>query len=278
MAYDIASTEIDGLRMEYLRRAAGPNTIVFLHGYAAGKDVFYEQFEAAALKDYSLLAIDLPGCGGSDRSTAPTADYTLPALALRIKRVLAALEITSPLVAGWSLGGHVGIEMAGRGFDMAGLMIFGTPPLGPGSAQIEDAYVQSAAMAAGLKERPSPADTQTYIQGLYGTLTPLPNGFFTLAASCDSALQPAIGAHWASGDFGCDQVTVVAGWARPLCILHGEGDVFVSGNYISALPYRNLWRGAVVRLPGIGHAPFVEDADAFNAVLTGFAADVFRAD
>lgn len=272
---EIGRMPVNGLEVEYWRYRRGPRTIVFLHGNSAGKEVFHRQFDAFAKKDYSLLAIDLPGHGGSSDSKSPEADYCFPAFALLIKRLLAGLGITSPLLVGWSLGGHVVIEMAGRGFDLAGAMIFGTPPVGPGFADFEKAFLPSEAMAVTLKEAPTAQELNRYVKGLYGSLEDVPDAFIKLAERMDGAVRSHMGAHWAKGDEGCHQKTIVAGWEKPLCVLHGEMDEFVSGDYLGALAWRNLWSGEIIRLPTAGHAPFVETPDRFNELLSAFAGDVF---
>lgn len=273
---EIDRQSIGDLEIEYWRAGAGSKTIVFIHGNSAGKEVFHHQFATLSRQGYSLLAIDLPGHGGSSDSKSPERDYNFPAFALLVKRLLAALNIETPLLVGWSLGGHVVIEMAGRGFDIAGAMIFGSPPVGPGLGEdFERAFLPSEAMAVTLKENPSSDDLATYVNGLYGSLNPRPEAFARLAERMDGAVRSHMGAHWAAGDEGCHQKTVVAGWDKPICVIHGDEDVFASGDYIVNLKWRNLWRNEVIRMEGVGHAPFVETPDRFNSILSAFSADVF---
>jgi pimeloyl-ACP methyl ester carboxylesterase len=44
--------------------------------------------------------------------------------------LLRKLGVTEVIVFGWSLGGHIGIEMLACFLGMRGLMITGTPPVG----------------------------------------------------------------------------------------------------------------------------------------------------
>lgn len=268
-------TTIGELEIEYWHAQSGEHTIVFVHGNSAGKEVFFKQFEALSSKGYSLLSIDLPGHGGSSDSKTPEQDYNFPAFAILLKKLLADLGIQNPLMVGWSLGGHVVIEMAGRGFHLAGAMIFGTPPVGPGmGADFQRAFLPTEAMAVTLNPSPSSDELNAYIKGLYGSYSPS-DAFVRLAKRMDGAVRGHMGAHWATGDEGCHQRTVVAGWEKPLAVLHGDEDQFVNGQYLDALAWRNLWRGDVIHLPGVGHAPFIERPEEFNALLSDFAADVF---
>ncbi|WP_323853773.1 alpha/beta hydrolase, partial [Xenorhabdus koppenhoeferi] len=49
--------------------------------------------------------------------------------ALTVIEVLEKLAINSVVVFGWSLGGHIGLEMLALFPKMIGLMICGTPPI-----------------------------------------------------------------------------------------------------------------------------------------------------
>ncbi len=271
----VDSEDIDGLSIEYWRYQGGQNTIVFLHGNSAGKEVFYHQFAGLQDAGYDLLAIDLPGHGGSADSPNPERDYNFPALALRLHRLLKVLGISRPLIAGWSLGGHIAIEMAGRGFDMGGLMLFGTPPMGPGMVDFERAFVASDAMAVTLKEERTAADLAVYTKGLYGSLDPIPPAFLDLARRADGRCPSHVGTHWSKGEEGCHQRTVVRGWERPICILHGKEDAFVSEGYLATLTAEHFWTQSVVMLPDVGHAPFLEAPNVFNDTVEAFAKTVF---
>jgi len=267
---------VDGLGIDCWYMESGMQTILFLHGNSAGKEVFFRQFEALADSGYSLLALDLPGHGGSSDSSNPERDYSIPALALTIRRLLEDLGIERPLVVGWSLGGHIAIEMAGRGFDLAGLMIFGTPPMGPGGTEFERAFVPSEAMQITLKAERTPLDLEVYLRGLYGRLERIPEAFVALARRADGRCPACIGAHWSSGTEGCHQRTVVLGWERPVCLLHGDEDVFVSRDYLNSLPEAGLWSKSLIVLPEVGHAPFLEATEVFNEILASFARSAFE--
>lgn len=55
------------VKLHYKYRRTGGELLLFIHGLACSKESFYEAWNQKILKKYSLLAVDLPGFGKSDR-------------------------------------------------------------------------------------------------------------------------------------------------------------------------------------------------------------------
>ncbi len=107
------------------RRGQGRRTLVLLHGWALNSRVF-DTLAATLERDFSLLALDLPGHG---RSAEPDSlrqrGWTLPALA-----ALALPQVPhGALLLGWSLGGQVALQLAHDApGHVAGLVLVSTTP------------------------------------------------------------------------------------------------------------------------------------------------------
>ncbi|HFB55181.1 MAG TPA: alpha/beta hydrolase [Hellea balneolensis] len=80
--------------------------------------------------------------------------------------------------------------------------------------------------------------------------------------------------HWMGGGDGHTQYDTIAKWEKPICVAHGNLDPFVMLDYLQTAPWRNLWQEKIFEFPHCGHAPFLEDPAAFNAVLEEFAEHV----
>jgi len=78
---------------------------------------------------YRLICIDLPGYGESDAPTLPVKTYSFPGFADAVTEVINSLELENFIVVGWSLGGHVALELTSRLPQLQGLLITGTPPI-----------------------------------------------------------------------------------------------------------------------------------------------------
>ncbi len=273
----VERVDVEGAPLSVWRSGAAENTIVFIHGNSACKEVFYEQFSALSKTDISFLAVDLPGHGCSVNAVDPESTYCVSGYARTLKKLLDQMRIHRPILAGWSLGGHIAIEMAGRGFDIAGLALCGAPPSGPGLTEMLEAFTSSPAMEITTKQDAGREEMNAYTQSLYACMPEIPQHFFNAAWRTDGRARRIMGEHWVGGMEGCHQKTVVAGWRNPICVMHGTGEMFFSEEYLKALEWRNLWRTKIHSIAGAGHAPFIEAPGAYNAILIDFAQDIFDA-
>lgn len=261
------------LSLEYWHLQRGHKTVVFIHGNSAGKEVFYEQFKYFADHNYSLLAIDLPGHGGSANAKNPAETYTIPAYARTIQQVLKQLNVNTASLVGWSLGGHIAVEMIGAGFPANSVFITGTPPMGPGLDDFLAAFLPTPSGTVTTSAEASVEAIHAYTADLYGSLNPIPEHFYKLAERTDGRARARMGEHWASATEGYNQPAVTATWNGPISVGHGIRDQFISRDYLYALEWANLWNGQIQEFTESGHAPFLEEPQEFNALLHKFLAE-----
>lgn len=271
------STKVGDQRIAFLQSGPLDKTIVFIHGNSACKEAFVEQFNVLQESGFGVLALDLPGHGASADAQNPTTQYTIPSYAKLIASLCAQLEINNPLLCGWSLGGHIAIEMAAESTEYSGLMIFGTPPVGPGIENIETAFLASNLSDVTGAENPPRDRLETYISELYGTLQRVPEILVTAGLRADGRSRSTMSAHWASGSNGHDQRTLVQGWRGPILMLHGIDDPFISGDYFKSLDVPGDGSGPTFKvIEDVGHAPFIEAPDFFNAHLLELCKRCFK--
>ncbi|MGW5083238.1 alpha/beta fold hydrolase [Micromonospora echinospora] len=99
---------VDGRRVRCRISGDGP-PVVLLHGIGRTLDDFAALHTALA-RDHLVLAVDLPGHGGSAPLDGP---HTLPALAGAVARFLDVAGVTGPAhLVGNSLGGAVAMRLA----------------------------------------------------------------------------------------------------------------------------------------------------------------------
>jgi len=91
-------------------RKAGRELVLFIHGLACSKESFDGAWEEPKLKKYSLLAVDLPGFGGSSRPGSFS--YTMEDHAGVVYEILRKFPQRKVHIVGHSMGGAVAVMVA----------------------------------------------------------------------------------------------------------------------------------------------------------------------
>jgi 2-succinyl-6-hydroxy-2,4-cyclohexadiene-1-carboxylate synthase len=86
------------------------STIVLLHGFTGSKDG-WQALRRALASRRRVVAVDLPGHGGTAASAEPSAD-SLAATARLIVRALDSIEVRRFSLLGYSLGGRIALGLA----------------------------------------------------------------------------------------------------------------------------------------------------------------------
>ena len=143
--------------------------VVFLHGNSSRKEVFEAQLGSALRGRYRLVALDLPGHGGSQDAADPQRSYTIPGYAAAVREVLDRLGIQRPILVGWSLGGHIAIELMAATPRPLSVVITGTPPFAKSRESIGEAFRPTPAML--LTGKPEFTDEEALV---YARMTTTP--------------------------------------------------------------------------------------------------------
>ncbi len=115
-----ARLRLAGFRSEYVRVGTyrvhyfvgGEGTpLLLIHGLGARSEDWTPEMPAYAKNGFRVYAIDLLGCGRTDR---PDIAYTLGEQVELIRGFLTSVQLEKTDVVGWSLGGWVALEFALR--------------------------------------------------------------------------------------------------------------------------------------------------------------------
>lgn len=243
--------------------------VLLIHGNSFCRDVFRHQLRGRLAESHRLIALDLPGHGQSSDAPDPVRSYKRSALAEAVVEVLGMLGITEAIVLGWSLGGHIGIEMVSRFPGMRGLMVTGTPPVARG--QMAQGFITSPHGGIASRQDLSADDIDAFVNAIFGASA---EPFLREAvARADGRFRKRLFEAARAGD-GVDQRVTVETSSVPLAVINGAADRLVNLDYIDSVSYANLWEGRCHRLAGLGHASFWEAPDAFAPFLERFVRDI----
>jgi pimeloyl-ACP methyl ester carboxylesterase len=267
-----------GGRMHYLDVGHGP-AVVFVHGLASEWSVWFRNISALAL-DHRVIAVDLPGFGGSDGLGGRVEiRHFVDALI----QLLDQLEVGRVRMVGHSLGGVIAQQFAARYPARAAALVLvatGGPP-----RRVQASLLRGlAAGSVVLNRGPLPV----FVPALRVAMAAQPVRELLLRSVVH---DPAI----VSRELAVDMVTAACrspGTAAalnaalravrhqdlrsitcPTLIVGGSRDRLVpvaSLNYVAA----GIAGARREIMPEVGHHPMFERPEAFNALLRGFLLDV----
>ncbi len=252
---------------------AGP-AVLLIHGNSAAKEVWRKQYESALGKQYRMIAFDLPGHGASSDAAEPARIYRMPGYAEVAAALLAELGIERVAVVGWSLGGHIAIEMIGRVPGLAGFMLSGTPPVSNASAATVAAGFRATATTALFgKEGLSEEEAEELARAAMGYEVPLEPAALAAAKRTDGRARALMFAAFLSGD-GADQKQRVEQTTLPTASVNGAVDPLIANDFYDEVAFGNLWEDRVHFIEDVGHAPFWTAPELFNGFLARFLGEV----
>ena len=261
----MAYAEVEGVRL-YYEMVGGGHPVVFVHGHGLDSRMWHGQVDRVA-RSYTVVCYDLRGHG---RSEAPPTGYSLAHYAQELHDLVGHLGLRRVSLVGLSMGGNIAIEYALNHPDsLATVVLVDTGLTGYGDEGqfnalmakrralvqregVGEKFVRATMMSLSLKgvrwEPDTRALVKTMVRGCSG------------AAWLDTAVYPPLEPT---------QAERVHQIAAPALVMVGERD----GKRFHSIAEVLTRRIAVVRkavIPGAGHLPPLENAEAFNDVLIDF--------
>jgi pimeloyl-ACP methyl ester carboxylesterase len=242
--------------------------MLLIHGNSTSRHVFSRQMKSPLQDLCRLIRFDLPGHGESEYARDPHRTYTLSGFADVVVEVLGTLGIERVIVLGWSLGGHIAVELLSRLESIEGLVLTGAPPIRRGG--FAEGFVQSQHFALASRRHLSPAEVEQFGQAIFGRAVG-PRLRHAIARA-DGRCRERLFEAGRAGE-GVDQRATVEASCVPIAVINGATDPLVNLDYIDGVAFPNLWRARCHRLQA-GHAAFWQAAPAFNELVAHFVEDV----
>jgi pimeloyl-ACP methyl ester carboxylesterase len=258
----------NGQRIAYVFREGEGIPILFIPGSGYSKMVFWKQFESPVLRQKHLIALDLPGHGESSDARDPGSTYSYQGFAQSVREFLELAKVDRCIVAGWSLGGQVAIELIDSSPRIAGVMAFGAPPAMTGPMGL----LLSMHISRILLLASKPVFTQTEA-ALFEQLTLAGHGdgrFVSDLLRVDRNMRPNV-SRSVLFSRGTSQRKRLEQAASPVYLVNGEHEPLVRLSYMQSIRSPMLFAGRATTINDCGHAPFVERPELFDEMLIQFA-------
>lgn len=259
-AYPGEYRTVDGTRLRLRLRDTGPRTgpaVILLHGFGASLET-WEGWAKPLSAQYRVIRFDLPGFGltGAD----PTDDYSDARAVRLIAGLMDQLGVARASVIGNSLGGRIAWTFAAQQPGRVERLVLISPD---GFASPGFAYGKAPDIPLMMKALPYTAPRAMLKANLAAAYAdPARLSEATVDRYRDLMLAPGVRAAILTrmGQTVLrNPVPVLAGIKAPTLLLWGEKDAMIpisnAQDYLRAMPDAEL-----VRLPGLGHVPFEEDA------------------
>lgn len=256
-------------RLAYVDTAGAGLPILMIHGNSTSHQVFRNQLNGAIGAAHRCIAFDLPGHGASEDAADPDLTYNIQGYAAASAELMRRLGIPRYAVLGWSLGGHIALDMMAQTQALAGVMITGSPPITQGKGAMSQGFTGDIEHSIASKQVLSAEEIDAFARNTCGPNAPYDAFLAEAVTRCDGRARSLMIAKLACG-IGPNQQELAVDAPVPLAIVNGADDAFIHNDFIAGLPYRNLWNKKVHDLPGIGHAPFWEAPDLFDTYLSNF--------
>lgn len=252
---------VNGTELNYRDSGNSKDVVLLLHAFPLHSGMWARQI-AALEKRHRVIALDYRGLG---KSAVPPEALTMSLLAEDVRALLAHLRIERAGVAGLSMGGYLAFELyrqqpglfrglalcdtkAGADTDegKAGREKFARAAIEKGLGWVADEMIPKL-----LRPEPEAANVKE-VRGLVTGGTPAG----VAAAQRAMAGRP-------------DSTATLAAMTCPVLVVVGEQDGLTPPAEAEKMAGA-AQRAKLVRIPGAGHLPCIENPEPFNQALVGF--------
>lgn len=255
---------------DYAAEQAEEGVVLLVHGWGVNSECWDPILPALKANGLRIITFDQRCCGSSDKTFH---DVSIGAIAGDIVALVEHLGLTQVILNGWSLGGAVAVDAASKlGGRCAGLVLTG------GATPI---YVEKPDFPHGGSADDVAASVQAYetdrVDFLYGLSriicskkvgVHIENWFHQMFLTASPFAGRTLGELATS-----DQRKMLIGIKIPMLSIFGDSDQFVA-------PAICRWVGdnhpnaRNVEFAGVGHAPFIEEREAYILSFMDFVKEL----
>lgn len=269
----MTSRTVDGLRWEVLARGAGA-PLLLLHGFT-GRGTAWGAHETAFARTFRVIAVDLPGHGGS--GTAEPARMTVERTADDLAAILAGLGASPAHVLGYSLGARIALRLAVAHPAAVHRLVLESPSAGLATPQEREARRRTDEELAARIERHG---TDAFVaewerQPVFASQASLPPARAARLRAIRLANRPdGLAASLRGAGQGAMEPLIdrLAGVEAPTLVIAGALDD--RGRPRAVEVAQGIPGARLAIIDGAGHTPHEEQPARFRRIVLGFLQEV----
>lgn len=259
--------EIKGVRIHYYQEnKAANNCLFYIHGNSLSAATFEKQLNSKELSEYRMIALDLPGCGQSEKLN----HYSLQKLSELLVEFILKLELKSIILVGHSLGGDLSIQILEELGEIKGSFIFGSSPAKI-PIQLSEMFLPNEAANLALNA----TLTREEVRSLASNFSFKGKLLEQQIASTDGNFRTGIAASIFSQEYK-DEVEIINATEKPIAFVVGENDPLINKEFLKTISFKSLYKNKLMIIKGGSHSPQIDNLEAFNNLLQAFAQSVFK--
>lgn len=288
MREDLVETEILGRHLRFRRldvwtpdglrvsaqdwrsetRAADPgHDVLLIHGISQSHRCWFKQLSSPLRERYRFVTYDLRGHGDSDKPLSSEYYKDGERWAGEVQSVIETAGLVRPVIVAWSYAGRVALDY----LQLAGVEAIAGLVLVAGTSCADDRSLFGSASSL-LRRMADVTDMQDNINATCEFLRrcvaqPLPAAELELMLAYNLLVPPAVRA--AMGGRPAPYQSLLRSLNVPVLAIHGAEDCF---NLPAMAQYtaQTCPNARALVYAGVGHAPFWEVSERFNADLAAY--------
>ncbi len=258
----------------YSNENKGKTPILFVHGNSMSSKIWEKQFKSFLSQKYHLVAVDMPGCGASDRSHDPGKDYNLSDIGDALVAAIDHYKLENYCVVGYSLGGNVVLQNVLKFESCKGVFINSVPVTMP--LMMDKMYLPNPDLGIMFQEEYTEDALDRILNNYFVDPSVIPSFLKSEFKQSDGLLRQAIMNNIVEGKL-VDEVVTLNQAGIPVAFVSGEYERVMNNNYFSTFSSKNTWKNEVQLIPMANHCPQWENPEKYNALLDSFVAVCYQA-
>lgn len=250
-----------------------PHTLFLIAGNSGTHRSWLPQLQSVELKDYRIIALNMPGHGRSAPPVDTDARYAPQTTAREIYHAIEQLKNdTTYSLAGFSYGCNLIGELLLYDIDPAAICLISPTILG-GTVSLGEMLIEPQ-NSIFFKEGLSEEDVKTFIHGqVHSNDKAFAKMIIEDYLDTATGFRSSLFNHAINQNYS-DEISLFKKTQLPLLIIFGTRDGIVESNYLDNQEI-NLWKGRIFKIEDAGHFVHLEKPTEVNRELKSYF-DSFR--